>query len=217
MAHLSQDETLLSAFRQNLDIHSATAADVFGVPLDEVTADMRRVAKTVNFGIMYGMQAYGLSRDTGMPRAEAQQFIDRYMARLPGVREFLEDTKREAAEKGFVSSIFGRRRLVPDITSSNFNHRQAAERMAINMPLQGTAADIMKIAMIRVRRRLLEEGLKSRMLLQVHDELVFEAPESEIKPLASLVVETMENVVELSVPLGVEVSAGANWDQLEPI
>lgn len=217
MAHLSQDERLVTAFRQGQDIHAATAADVFGVPIEEVTPDMRRVAKTVNFGIMYGMQAYGLARDTGMPRQEAQRFIDRYMARLPGVREFLDRTKAETLEKGYVTSMFGRRRYVPDISSSNFNRRLAAERMAINMPLQGSAADIMKLAMIRLRDELRRRGMRSRMLLQVHDELLFEAPRSELKELAEITVEIMENVTELRVPLVAEVSTGMNWDELEPL
>jgi DNA polymerase I len=217
MAHFSQDETLLSAFQAGLDIHAATAADVFGVELDDVTSDMRRIAKTVNFGIMYGMQAYGLSRDTGMPRQEAQQFIDTYFERFPGVRDYLQRTKDLAAEQGYVSTIFGRRRYVGDIGSSNFNRRTAAERIAINMPLQGTAADIMKIAMIRMHRELRERNYQARMILQVHDELLFEAPESEIPSLAKLVIDVMENVTELSVPLVTEVSVGDNWEELESI
>jgi DNA polymerase I len=217
MAHFSEDPTLLSAFQAGQDIHAATAADVFGVDISEVTSDMRRIAKTVNFGIMYGMQAYGLSRDTGMPRQEAQQFIDTYFERLPGVRAYLDNTKQLAAEQGYISTMFGRRRYVSDIGSSNFNRRTAAERIAINMPLQGTAADIMKIAMIRMHRELKDQGFQSRMLLQVHDELLFEAPESEIAPLAALVKDVMENVAELKVPLVTEVSVGDNWEELEPI
>lgn len=217
MAHLSEDEMLVTAFREGQDIHSATAADVFGVDLKDVTSDMRRVAKTVNFGIMYGMQAFGLSRDTGMSRQEAQDFINRYMARLPGVREFLERTKQEAASKGYVESMFGRRRYVPEITSSNFNVRLGAERIAINMPLQGSAADIMKMAMIQVHHALKEQGLRGRILLQVHDELLFELPRSEVEQLGELAATIMEHVVELRVPLGVERSVGLNWDQLEPV
>jgi DNA polymerase-1 len=217
MAHLSEDEMLVTAFREGQDIHSATAADVFGVELKDVTSDMRRVAKTVNFGIMYGMQAFGLSRDTGMSRQDAQDFINRYMARLPGVREFLDRTKQEAASKGYVESMFGRRRYVPEITSSNFNVRLGAERIAINMPLQGSAADIMKMAMIQVHHALKEQGFRGRILLQVHDELLFELPRSEIEPLGELAATIMEQVVELRVPLGVERSVGLNWDQLEPV
>ncbi len=217
MAHMSEDETLLRAFREGQDIHAATAADVFGIPIDQVTSDQRRVAKTVNFGIMYGMQAFGLSRDTGMSRADAQQFIDRYMARLPGVRAFLERTKEIAARQGYVESMFGRRRYLPDITSSNFNVRLGAERMAINMPLQGTAADIMKLAMIQVHQALKERNMRGRMLLQVHDELLFELPKSDVEALGSMAKEIMENIVELNVPLGVEQSVGPNWEELEPI
>jgi DNA polymerase I len=178
---------------------------------------MRRVAKTVNFGIMYGMQAYGLSRDTGMSRQDSQEFIDRYMARLPGVRAFLDRTKQEAAKTGFVESMFGRRRYVPEISSTNFNVRLAAERMAINMPLQGSAADIMKMAMLRVHDALREHGFRGRVLLQVHDELLFELPRSEVDPIGDLVAGIMERVVDLKVPLAVERSVGLNWDQLEPV
>jgi DNA polymerase I len=217
MAHFSEDETLLAAFQAGKDIHAATAADVFGVEIDQVTSDMRRIAKTVNFGIMYGMQAYGLSRDTGMPRQEAQEFINTYFERFPGVRKYLDGTIDQAKQQGFVSTMFGRRRYVADIQSSNFNRRTAAERIAINMPLQGTAADIMKIAMIRMQSALREHGLKSRMILQVHDELLFEAPESEIEALARLVTDVMENVATLKVPLVTEVSVGDNWDELESI
>jgi DNA polymerase I len=217
MAHFSEDETLLAAFRAGRDIHAATAADVFGVDLDDVTSDMRRIAKTVNFGIMYGMQAFGLSRDTGMSRQDAQAFIDTYFERFPGVRAYLDSTKEKAADDGFVSTMFGRRRYVSDIKSTNFNRRTAAERIAINMPLQGTAADIMKIAMIRMQNELRSQGFQSRMILQVHDELLFEAPESEIPRLAELVTDVMENVATLRVPLVTEVSVGENWEELEPI
>jgi DNA polymerase I len=217
MAHFSEDETLLSAFQAGQDIHAATAADVFGVKLEDVTSDMRRIAKTVNFGIMYGMQAYGLSRDTGMPRHEAQDFIDTYFERFPGVRSYLDNTIQLAKEQLYVSTLFGRRRYVSDINASNFNRRTAAERIAINMPLQGTAADIMKIAMIRMQRALKNEGYKARMILQVHDELLFEVPESEVSSLAKTVREVMENVTELRVPLVTEVSRGLNWEELEPI
>lgn len=217
MAHMSQDEMLMRAFREGQDIHAATAADVFGVSLQDVTSDMRRVAKTVNFGIMYGMQAFGLSRGTGMSRPEAQEFIDKYMARLPGVRDFLERTKQEAAVNGYVQSMFGRRRYLPEITSSNYNVRLAAERMAINMPLQGTAADIMKLAMIQVHDALKDAGLRGRILLQVHDELLFELPRSEVEAISTLAKRIMEDVTQLSVPLGVEQSVGPNWEELEPI
>lgn len=217
MAHFSQDPALLRAFAEGKDIHAATASEVFGVPLDAVTPEMRRIAKVVNFGIMYGMQAYGLARDTGMSRQEAQRFIDAYFRRFPGVARYLEETKRRAAEMGYVETLFGRRRYIPEINSSNPARRQAAERMAVNMPLQGTAADIMKLAMIRVHRALAERHFRARMLLQVHDELVLEVPESELTSVAELVTSLMSNVVALTVPLEVEAKAGPNWADLEPI
>ncbi|MDQ4045181.1 MAG: DNA polymerase I [Chloroflexota bacterium] len=213
MAHCSQDPALVNAFNAGLDIHRATAAEVFGVPIEEVTSDQRATAKTVNFGIMYGMQAYGLSRDTGMSRQDATKFIERYMSRLEGVRLYLEQTLKNAVRLGYAESLYGRRRYVPDVTASG-PRRLAAERAAVNMPLQGTAADIMKIAMIRVAERLAKSGLRAEMLLQVHDELLFETPVSEMEELRALVVETMEGVGELSVPLGVETSYGQNWDEM---
>ncbi|MCX2726193.1 DNA polymerase I [Thermomicrobium sp. 4228-Ro] len=217
MAHFSQDPALLRAFAEGKDIHAATASEVFGVPLEAVTPEMRRIAKTVNFGIMYGMQAYGLARDTGMSRQEAQKFIEAYFQRFPGVARYLEETRQRAAERGYVETLFGRRRYLPEINSSNPARRQAAERMAVNMPLQGTAADIMKLAMIRIHRALQERGLKCRMLLQVHDELVFEVPESELHTAAELVTSVMSSVVELTVPLEVDAKAGPNWADLEPV
>lgn len=213
MAHFSQDPTLVSAFQAGLDIHRATAAEVFGVPLEDVTSDQRSTAKTVNFGIMYGMQAYGLSRDTGMPRAEATKFIERYMNQFQGVRRYLDETLKFAQTHGYAASLYGRRRYVPDITGGG-PRRMAAERAAINMPLQGTASDIMKIAMIRVAERLAQSGLRAEMLLQVHDELLFETPVSEMEALAALVEDTMESVGELSVPLGVEMSYGPSWEEM---
>jgi DNA polymerase-1 len=213
MAHFSQDPELVNAFTNGIDVHAATAAGVFGVPIEQVTSDMRATAKTVNFGIMYGMQAYGLSRDTGMSRQESTRFIEQYMARFSGVRKYLDQTLQDALRQGYVSSLYGRRRYVPDITAGG-PRRMAAERAAINMPLQGTASDIMKIAMIQVQERLEKSGLRSKMLLQVHDELLFEAPESELADLRALVVETMEGVGDLSVPLRVEASRGPNWDDM---
>lgn len=213
MAHYSQDPALVSAFQQGLDIHAATAAEIQGIDISEVTSAQRSMAKSVNFGIMYGMQAYGLSRDTGMSRAESVAFIERYMSRFQGVRRYLDSTLRQAVKDGYVSSLYGRRRYVPDINAQG-PRRQAAERAAINMPLQGTASDIMKIAMIRVAERLRESELRGEMLLQVHDELLFETPVSELQALRELVIETMEGAAELSVPLGVETSIGANWEEM---
>lgn len=213
MAHYSQDEALVSAFQQGLDIHAATAAEIHGIDIADVTSAQRSMAKSVNFGIMYGMQAYGLSRDTGMSRAESVAFIERYMNRFQGVRSYLDSTIKQAIRDGYVSSLFGRRRYVPDINAQG-PRRQAAERAAINMPLQGTASDIMKIAMIRVAERLRESKLRGEMLLQVHDELLFETPVSELDALRKLTVETMEGAADLSVPLGVETSIGPNWEEM---
>lgn len=215
MAHFSQDPALLRAFAEGKDVHAATAAEVFGVPISEVSPEMRRIAKIVNFGLMYGMQAYGLARDTGMTRQEAQRFIEAYFHRFPGVAHYLNETRQKAAEQGYVETLFGRRRYLPEITSSNPTRRQAAERMAVNMPLQGTAADIMKLAMIRVHQALKERNLQSRMLLQVHDELVLEVPQSELSQTAELVTSRMREVVTLSVPLEVEAKVGPNWADLE--
>jgi DNA polymerase I len=214
MAHYSQDPALVSAFQQGLDIHAATVAEIHGIDIEDVTPQQRSMAKSVNFGIMYGMQAYGLSRDTGMSRADSAAFIERYMTRFQGVRKYLDSTLRQAVNDGYVSSLYGRRRYVPDINAQG-PRRQAAERAAINMPLQGTASDIMKIAMIRVADRLRESGLRGEMLLQVHDELLFETPVSELHALRELVVETMEHAAELSVPLGVETSVGSNWEEMK--
>lgn len=213
MAHCSGDPALVTAFQEGLDVHTATAAEVFGVPIDQVTPAMRSTAKSVNFGIMYGMQAYGLSRDTGMPRDQARQFIDDYMLKFKGVRDYLDRTLRDAVRHGYAESLYGRRRYLPEITSSG-PRRQAAERAAINMPLQGTASDIMKLAMIRVAETLETSKLRGEMLLQVHDELLFETPMSELDDLRALVTETMEGVSTLSVPLGTEASWGPNWEDM---
>jgi DNA polymerase-1 len=217
MAHMSQEPFLLDAFRAGEDIHRATAALVYGVPQDQVTPDMRRVAKTVNFGLLYGMQAYGLSRDTGLSRADAQKFIDQYWSRLPNVKRYFDETLKFGATHGYVETLSGRRRLIPDLQSSNGARRAAAERMAINMPLQGTAADIMKLAMIRLDHRLDQSQLKARLLLQVHDELVLEVDRPDLQATARLVVDTMENAYDLTVPLEAEVLSGQNWAELTPV
>lgn len=216
MAHYSQDDSLVEAFKAGLDIHAATAAEVFGVPLDEVTSDQRATAKIVNFGIMYGMQPWGLARDTGMSQSEAREFIDRYMERFAGVQKFIDETVESTERDGYASTLYGRRRYLPDIMTSG-PARQAAERAAINLPIQGSAADIMKLAMLDVDRKLSERGLQSLMLLQVHDELIFEAPVSELDELSELVVGSMMDVAELSVPLEVEPKAGPNWEEMTPL
>ena len=211
MAHLSQDRHLIEAFNSGLDVHKATAAKIFGIDSSEVSAEQRRIAKTANFGIMYGISAFGLSQRLSCSRAEAKQIIDDYFESFPAIRSFIEDTLTAARENGYVETIFGRRRFVPDVNSRNGTVRALAERNAVNAPIQGTSADIIKMAMAGVDRRLSEAGLKSRMVLQIHDELLFDALEEEIDTLKAIVVEEMENVVRLSVPLTVECDYGRNW------
>jgi len=215
MAHLSQDSQLLAAFNRDEDIHRATAAEVFGVPASEVTPEMRRVAKTVNFGVIYGMSDYGLEQATEFSRQEASQFISAYFEKHPGVKQYLETTKRLAHEQGYVQTVLGRRRYIPEINSSNSQVRAAAERMAINMPVQGTSADIIKIAMVNLYREMERRGLKSKTTLQVHDELLFEVPLEELDEVKGLVEDIMPRAMKLRVPLKVEVKVGKNWGQLE--
>ncbi len=210
MAHLSGDAALVHAFNNNLDIHSATAAEIFDVSLEDVLDEQRRHAKAVNFGLIYGMSAFGLSKQINVPRKQAQSYIDAYFDRYPGVKEYMENTREAARDKGFVETIFGRRLYLPDINSKNHNMRQYAERTAINAPMQGTAADIIKLAMVEVDKWLLDEvGIK--MVMQVHDELVFEVPEPDLERVKSRVCELMQNVAQLDVPLLVEADAGLNW------
>ena len=211
MAHLSGDEHLCAAFREGVDVHAATAAKIFGVPVAEVTADQRRVAKTANFGIMYGISSFGLSQRLGTSRKEAKDLIDGYFESFPAVRSFIDGSLRKARETGYTETIFGRKRYIPDINSHNANLRAFAERNAVNAPIQGTAADIIKIAMIRVAACLREEGLKARMVLQIHDELLLEVPMAEIGRVKEILVREMENVVKLTVPLTVECNYGKTW------
>ncbi len=215
MAHIAQDPGLLGAFERGEDIHAATAAAVLDVPIAEVTKEQRRLAKSVNFGLSYGQSAYGLARQTGMSQQEAAQFIETYFEKYPGVREYIERTKRQAAEQGYVETLLGRRRYFPNLAKMRGPERSRAEREAINMPIQGTAADIIKIAMIRLHRALREQGLRARMLLQVHDELVLEAPDDEVETVVPLVREVMGNAFQLSVPLKVDVEVGQNWLEME--
>jgi DNA polymerase-1 len=215
LAHYSKDPLLVEAFRRGDDIHTLTASQVFGVPPLMVTAEHRRQAKVVNFGIVYGLSAFGLSQNLGIDTSEARQYIDAYFAKYSGVRAFLDRTLDETRRDGRVRTLFGRVRPIPDIHSKNYNLRGFAERTAVNTPLQGTAADLIKLAMIRIDAAIRERDLKSRMTLQVHDELVFEVPESELDILRSLVREQMENAHPLSVPLMVEIGVGKNWRDLE--
>ena len=215
LAHLSQDPGLLEAFRQDADIHAATAAQLFNVAPSQVTPDMRRLAKTVNFGVIYGMSDYGLEQATELSRQEAAQFIAAYFAKYPGIKEYLESTKERARRSGYVQTILGRRRYIPEINAANRQVRVAAERMAINMPVQGTSADIIKVAMIKLHQEMKRQGLKSKMLLQVHDELIFEVPEAEMKVMTKLVVEVMSTALALSAPLKVDIKTGTNWGEME--
>ena len=211
MAHLSCDQHLISAFRNGQDVHAMTAAKIFGVDIEEVTSDQRRIAKTANFGIMYGISAFGLSQRLHIGRAEAKKIIDDYFANFPAISSYIDDTVAAARETGYVETIFGRRRYLPDINSKNGTVRALAERNAINAPIQGTSADIIKLAMIHVQKRLESEKMESRMILQIHDELVFDAVPHEIEKLQRLVTEEMENVIKLSIPLTVECNHGNNW------
>ena len=211
LAHMSGDENFIDAFKRGQDIHARTAAEVFGIPLEEVTPELRRHAKAVNFGIVYGISDFGLARNLHISRKEAGDYISRYFTRYPGVRAFMDKVVAEAHETGYVTTMFDRRRELPAIKSRNFNQRMLAERMAMNTPIQGTAADVIKLAMIAAFRKLKEAGLKSRILLQVHDELVLEVKESELETVQAILHEAMEHVVSLSVPLSIDVHWGRNW------
>ena len=211
LAHMSGDENFIDAFKRGQDIHARTAAEVFGIPLEEVTPELRRHAKAVNFGIVYGISDFGLARNLHISRKEAGDYISRYFERYPGVRAFMDKVVAEAHETGYVTTMFGRRRELPAIKSRNFNQRMLAERMAMNTPIPGTAADVIKLAMIAAYHRLKEAGVKSRILLQVHDELVLEVVESELDVVQAILRESMEHVVELSVPLSIDIHWGRNW------
>jgi len=211
LADMSRDDNLIESFAQRQDVHTRTAAEVFEVPMSEVTAELRSRAKAVNFGIVYGISDYGLSRDIGVSRAEAGQYINNYFIKYHGVKEFIERVVKEARRQGYVTTLFGRRRYLPDINNSNFNLRSFAERTAMNTPIQGTAADIIKKAMVDVFHALQSENLQSRILLQVHDELIIEVPENEVKQVAKIVKQAMEQSVELQVDLVVDVKIGKNW------
>ena len=213
MAHLSGDQGLVTAFQEDRDIHQATAAEVFEVALDEVGADQRRSAKAINFGLMYGMSAFGLAKQLGIGRGEAQEYVDLYFDRYPGVKKFMDDTRSQAHEAGYVETVFGRRLYLPDINSRNGQRRQYAERSAINAPMQGTAADIIKRAMIRVQDWLIDSQAPATMIMQVHDELVFEIEEAEKDAVQEKVVELMSGAADLKVKLVVDANSGKNWDE----
>ncbi len=213
MAHLSEDQGLLTAFAEGRDIHTATAAEVFGVALEKVSGEQRRSAKAINFGLIYGMSAWGLSKQLHIERSQAQTYIDRYFDRYPGVARYMERIRAQAAEDGFVETVFGRRLYLPEIRAQNHARRQAAERTAINAPMQGTAADIIKRAMIEVDAWLQESAFDACMVMQVHDELVFEVGEGQVDEFIGEVKSRMQAAAELSVPLIVEAESGVNWDE----
>jgi DNA polymerase-1 len=213
LAHLSGDAALIRTFREDEDVHTRTASEIFGLLPDEITPEMRRKAKAVNFGIIYGISAFGLAQDLGVSNAEARRYIDSYFARYPGVRAFLDRTIEDAKAKGYVTTLLGRRRFIPELASSAAAVRSFGERTAVNTPIQGTAADLIKLAMIRIQERLRRQDLRAAMILQVHDELVFELPDRELEPMKALVREEMEGVLTLSVPIRVDLGAGKNWDE----
>ena len=213
MAHLSADDGLCKAFAQGLDIHRATAAEVFDTALDKVTTEQRRSAKAINFGLIYGMSAFGLAKQLHIGRNQAQEYIDLYFSRYPGVLRYMEETRQQAAEQGFVETLFGRRLYLPDIHAKNAGLRQAAERTAINAPMQGTAADIIKRAMIAVDDWLQTARIDARMIMQVHDELVFEVADQQVETLRAKIGELMTSAANLRVPLVVDTGVGDNWHE----
>jgi DNA polymerase I len=213
MAHLSGDKGLRHAFDHGHDVHQATAAEVFGVPLEKVSKEERRTAKVINFGLIYGMSAFGLAQNLGIERATAQAYIDSYFSRYLGVKRYMDETREKARNLGYVETVFGRRLQLPEISSSNPARRQGAERQAINAPMQGTAADLIKLAMIAVQAWLDEEKLSTLLIMQVHDELVLEVPEDELERVKARLRELMQNVAKLNVPLIVDVGVGNNWDE----
>ena len=213
MAHISEDEAMLRAFAEGVDIHSATAAEIFGLAPGEVDSEKRRYAKVINFGLIYGMSAFGLATNLGVERAAAQSYIDKYFARFSGVKAYMDDTRMQAKARGYVETVFGRRLWLPEINSPNGPRRQGAERAAINAPMQGTAADLIKLAMIAVQDWLEQDGLATRMIMQVHDELVLEVPQAELELVKVKLPELMAGVAELKVPLLAEVGIGNNWDE----
>ena len=211
LAHMSGDAQLIDAYRMHADIHRITASQVFHIPFDEVTDLQRRNAKAVNFGIVYGISSFGLSQDLSITRKEASEYIEQYFATYPGVKNFLDKAVSDAKEKGYVTTLFGRRRPVPELSASNFMQRSFGERVAMNSPIQGTAADVIKIAMIRVHRRLKQEGLKSKLILQVHDELLIETKKEEAMQVRTILEEEMSRAAELSVHLEIDLHEGDDW------
>ncbi len=214
LAHVTGEESLVEAFRRGEDIHRRTASEVFGVPIDAVTPEQRDTAKTTNFSVIYGVTAFGLSRGLSISQKEAAQYLQRFFARHPKLRAYLDATVAGGRERGYVATLLGRRRYLPELRSGNPNLRGFAERMATNAPIQGTAADLIKIAMVRMAAAMAERGLRARMLLQVHDELLFEAPPEEVPALEALAREVMESAMTLDVPLKVDIKSGNDWAQV---
>ncbi|MCH8309957.1 MAG: DNA polymerase I [Chloroflexi bacterium] len=215
LAHISKDPVLVEAFHRGEDIHSSTSSMVYDVPIEEVTSDQRRFAKILNFGVLYGLTAFGISRQTDLTPEQGQRFIDVYFEKYPLIRKYTDETKEKCRALGYVQTVLGRRRYLPDITSRNFNVRQAAERAAINMPIQGTAADIIKIAMIRIMERMNDLGMRSKMILQVHDELIFEVPNGEMSQMQEIIMELMPSALSMDVPLDVELKSGYTWGDMD--
>ena len=211
LAHMANDETMINAFKNNEDIHAVTASQVLGIPLDEVTKEQRSSAKAVNFGIVYGIGEFSLSQDLGISVKEAKAYIDGYLEKYHGVREYMETVKEQAKKDGYVKTLMNRIRYIPELKSPNFNIRQFGERVALNTPIQGTAADIIKLAMVRADERLIREGLRSRLILQVHDELIVEAHKDEVDTVKQILAEEMQGAMKLSVPLKVDMSEGHSW------
>jgi DNA polymerase-1 len=213
MAHLSGDENLRRAFREGEDVHRATAAEIFGLSLDKVGADERRVAKVINFGLIYGMSSFGVAQNLSIDRGTAQTYVERYFQRFPGAKRYMEETRQSARELGYVETVYGRRLWLPELKSGAPVRRQAAERAAINAPMQGTAADLIKLAMIAVQGFLEKQKLNTLLIMQVHDELVLEVPDSELERVKTALPDLMQSVATLDVPLVVEVGVGDNWDK----
>jgi DNA polymerase-1 len=213
MAHISEDPALLRAFAEGIDVHRATASEVFGVPVPDVSSEQRRYAKVINFGLIYGMGAFGLASNLGIEQKAAKDYIDRYFARFAGVKRYMDETRLQAKAQGYVETVFGRRLWLPEINSGNGPRKAGAERQAINAPMQGTAADLIKLAMIAVQKTLDDEQRATRMVMQVHDELVLEVPETELAWARDAVPRLMAGVAQLKVPLLAEVGVGANWDE----
>jgi DNA polymerase-1 len=213
MAHMSKDEGLLKAFQEGEDVHSKTASEVFNVDIEEVTTDLRRNAKAINFGLIYGISAFGLGKQLGITRNLAAEYMAMYFEKYPGVKEYMESTKKLAGENGYIETLFGRRLYLRDINASNAMRRQASERAAINAPVQGTAADIMKIAMIKMHKLIKETNIDAKLILQVHDELILDTPAKEIDQVIELVTESMMGAANLDVPLEIDIGIGDNWDQ----